>query len=83
MDFSLLHNPATLVLILCFSIPIVAIVAHYWYQTIKVRQETDLKRTMVEQGMSAEEIERVLAARAPEKRRSCCGPRGREASKTA
>ena len=54
-----------------FSIPIVAIcvgigvpvIAHYWFELKKHEMDNDLKRSMIERGMSAEEIERVLAAR--------------------
>jgi hypothetical protein len=53
------------------SIPIVAIcvaigvpvVAHYWFALRRHEMDTELKRSMVERGMSAEEIERVLAAK--------------------
>lgn len=56
----------TILPIMIFSIPIVAIIAHYWHRTIKTRSENELKRQMIDQGMSADEIERVLAARGPE-----------------
>ena len=42
-------------------IPITAIVGGFWYRAQKVRFENELKRTMVERGMSADEIERVIA----------------------
>ena len=44
-------------------IPIVGIISANWYKTQKVRAEHDLKRTLAERGMSAEEIERTVAAR--------------------
>ena len=44
-------------------IPIVGIISGYWYKTQKVRAEHDLKRMLAERGMSADEIERILAAR--------------------
>lgn len=43
-------------------IPIAGIIASNWYKAQKVRSENELKRTMVDQGMSVDEIERVLAA---------------------
>ena len=43
-------------------IAISAIIAAYWYQAQKLQSENKLKRTLAEQGMSAEEIERVIAA---------------------
>jgi len=51
-----------------FSIPIVAVVGGFWYKIRKTLSENDLKRTMVERGMSAEEIERVLAAHTPDQK---------------
>ncbi len=44
-------------------IPIVAIVSGNWHKTHKVRAEHDLKRMLAERGMSADEIERIVAAR--------------------
>jgi hypothetical protein len=41
--------------------------AYYWYKVAKVRAEAELKQTMIERGMSAADIERVLAAKTPEK----------------
>jgi hypothetical protein len=40
----------------------VPVLAHYWYKTRKAEMESDLKRAMVERGMSADEICRVLRA---------------------
>ena len=48
--------------ILAMMIPIVAIIAYYWHLTCKVNSNNELKRDMLERGMSAEEIERVLNA---------------------
>ncbi len=44
-------------------IPIVGIISGYWYKAQKVRAEHDLKRMLAERGMSADEIERIVAAR--------------------
>lgn len=41
---------------------VVPTAAHYWYKVRKAEWETDLKRDMVARGMSADDIERVLAA---------------------
>ena len=57
-----------------FSIPIVAIcvsigvpiIAHCWFELRKHESDNELKRSMIERGMSAEEIERVLAAKSSE-----------------
>ncbi len=40
----------------------IAIVAVIWAKSIKDQRIIELKRSMVEQGMSAEEIERVIQA---------------------
>ena len=51
-----------------FVVAIVAIAGGLWYAIRKMVSENDLKRTMVERGMSVEEIERVLAARTPDRK---------------
>ena len=61
MDWSN-FNPS-MIPVFALLIPIVAIAGHFWYESIKVKAESELKRTMVEQGRSAEEIERVLGMR--------------------
>ena len=43
-----------------FGVPIVAIVSTYWYKISKMRSDNALKERMIEQGMSAEEVERVI-----------------------
>ena len=48
--------------VMIFMIPIVAIIACYWHKTAKVNSDNELKRDMLERGMSAEEIERVIDA---------------------
>ncbi len=47
-------------------ISVVGIIAHYWYKAQQVRSENELKRTLVEQGLSADEIERIIAAKGKE-----------------
>ena len=66
-------RPDTIFPILIFTIPIVAVVGHYWHAAYKVRQETELKRQMIDAGMSADDIVRVLAAGGPAT--SCRGRR--------
>ena len=56
-------NQNTLGVVGAFSIPIVGIIAGCWVAVEKARSEHDLKRRMVERGMSVEEIERVMAAK--------------------
>jgi hypothetical protein len=45
-----------------FGVPIAAIIGGIWYQGTKLRSLNDLKRSMVERGMSADEIEQVIRA---------------------
>ncbi len=59
----IIWNDATIGTALGCAIPIVAIVSVCWYKIAKATSENDLKRRMVEQGMSADEIERVLTAK--------------------
>ena len=41
---------------------VVPAISAYWYRIRKAEIEADLKRAMIERGMSADEIERVLKA---------------------
>lgn len=52
----------TITMTLIFGLPIVGVLSAAWYKINKVRSDNDLKRSMVERGMSADEITRVLAA---------------------
>ena len=52
----------TLAVVGAFSIPLAAIIGSAWYKMNKVRYEIELKRSMVERGMSADEIERIMDA---------------------
>ena len=47
-------------------IPIAGIIASAWYKAQKVRSENELKRTLVEQGLSADDIERIIRSKAKE-----------------
>lgn len=67
MMAAIVWNEGTLAVLLIFSLPIVAVIAGVWRKTEQSRAELDLKRSMVERGMSADEIERVIAARPSEK----------------
>lgn len=42
--------------------PVIGILGVLWYKATVATSENELKRSMVERGMSAEEIERVLKA---------------------
>ncbi len=47
-------------IVLVVAIPVIA---SAWASVVKHRQDAALKQSMIERGMSAEEIERVLRAR--------------------
>ncbi len=51
-------------LVLIVAVPFIA---SAWRQVAKDRSDADLKRSMIERGMSVEEIERVLRAKSSEK----------------
>ncbi len=51
-------------LVLIVAIPFIA---SAWRQVTKDRSDADLKRSMIERGMSVEEIERVLRVKSSEK----------------
>ena len=46
----LLSNPAVGPVIMVFAVPIVAVVAHFWHETLKTRSNNELKQSMVERG---------------------------------
>lgn len=48
---------------MALSIPIVAIVGSLWSHVERTRSGNDLKRSMIERGMSVEEMQRVLDMR--------------------
>jgi len=56
-------NQNTLAVVCVFAVPIVAIDAGVWAKGEARQSDNDLKRSMVERGMSAEDIERILAAK--------------------
>jgi hypothetical protein len=67
----LLRDPSTLGVVVGPLMVVLIVLAttgaYYWYKVAKIRAESELKQTMVERGMSAADIERVLAAKSPEK----------------
>jgi ABC-type bacteriocin/lantibiotic exporter with double-glycine peptidase domain len=58
----LIVNPGTVVMIMIFAIPIIAIVSYYTHEVFRTRSNNELKKSMVERGMSAEDIETVINA---------------------
>ena len=61
MDWNKILDPGTLAILLCFTVPIAAIVAAFADSIAKHQADAELKRRMIERGMSAGDIERVLA----------------------
>ena len=61
-------DTGTIAVMLIFGLPIVAVVAGAWFKIEQLKSENELKRTMIERGMSADEIERVLSVRSTAKR---------------
>jgi hypothetical protein len=49
-------------------IAIVPTIAYYWHKTRKIELETELKREMIQRGMSADEIIRILQASSKQRR---------------
>ena len=56
-------NRDTLTTVGTYSIPIIAVVATFWSQVERRKSDNELKRSMVERGMSAEDIERIISAK--------------------
>lgn len=54
-------NESMVSIVGAFAIPVTYIIASHWYRLGRARSENALKREMVARGMSAEEIERVMA----------------------
>jgi len=49
-------------------VPIMGVIASFWYKAQKMRSDNELKQSMVERGLSVDEIERVLAAQSQDER---------------
>ena len=58
----ILWDSKALAVVMGCAIPIVAIAGGIWYQLERSKSDNELKRRMIERGMSVEEIERVMAA---------------------
>ena len=61
-------NTSNLTIILIFGLPIVSVIGYFWYSIEKTRSDNALKQSMIERGMSPEDIQKVLEAQAPEKK---------------
>ena len=53
-------NERTIAVAGVFAVPITAIIGAFWYKWNKARADHDLKKSMIDRGMSVEEMERVL-----------------------
>jgi hypothetical protein len=60
-------NQDTLAIVMIFGLPVMIVVAVLWHRTECHRSDNELKRSMVERGFTADEIERVIAV-APERK---------------
>ena len=49
-------------LLVGFLIAMTGIISHYWFQAKKLRSDNELRRSLVEQGLTVDEIERIMAA---------------------
>lgn len=56
-------NDKTIMFALIFGLPVVSVMCSFWYKVSKVRSDNELKQSMVQRGMSVDEIERVLNAK--------------------
>ena len=57
-----LLDPGTLTIIFLFGSPVIAVIAYYCYKVAKVNSDNELKRRLVERGLSVDEIERIINA---------------------
>ncbi len=66
----LLNNPLFIIFASVTLMAVLPTIAHYWYKVRQAEIDASLKHDMLQRGMSADEIERVLAApgKAPAKR---------------
>jgi ABC-type bacteriocin/lantibiotic exporter with double-glycine peptidase domain len=63
MIADIVWNQNTLTVVGVFAVPIVTVVSAFWYKIERVKSDNELKRKMIDQGKSVEEIERVMAAK--------------------
>jgi len=61
-----LTNPVNIFWISIVLISIVPTIMYYWHKTRRAEMDADLKMRMLEMGMSASDIERVLKAESHE-----------------
>jgi hypothetical protein len=61
-----LSNPVTVFWLAIVTLSVVPTALVYWHKTRKAEMDADLKMRMLEMGMSASDIERVLKAESSE-----------------
>ena len=64
-DWGMVFRPNVIAVIMGCLIPIVGSVAWAWQSIEKAKSENALKRSLVERGLKADEIERIMAAKGP------------------
>ncbi len=57
-----LLNPAVFPVLVIFGLPIIATLAYFAYKAYEIHSRNELKQSMIDRGMSVDEIERVLNA---------------------
>ena len=57
---AIFSNPDVAAIVMGCMIPIVAIIAGVWGEVAKSRENNELKKDMLNRGMSAQEIEQVV-----------------------
>jgi hypothetical protein len=75
----LLTNPLFLIFAPATLVPVTAIIAHFWHKAHRESLEASLKHDMLERGMSADDIVKVLQAGGGKRdfrRRFRCGDDG-------
>ena len=63
---SFLTNPVNVFWIAIVALSVIPTFIYHWHKTRRAEMDADLKMRMLEMGMSASDIERVLKAESPE-----------------
>jgi hypothetical protein len=58
----LLQSPIFIVFAFLTITGVASTLAHYWYKVKRVEMETSLKHAMLERGMSADDVQKVMEA---------------------
>jgi hypothetical protein len=57
-----LLEPEVLGILAVFGLPLLIVIAYYCYKVAKINSDNELKRRLVERGLSVDEIERIINA---------------------